>query len=413
MVLAIVAALCTVTVTAAEELDPYLRVLVEKGIITEEEAFALQAEWGAREKAGDEAPPPAPEKKSFADRFKPTGDIRMRYEGLQQDGSFENGRRDRFRIRIRAGFEYTLADWLKFGMELRNGVANDPVSNNITFDGAFVFKDINLAEGYLAMRPYERVGLIMGKFDAAKWWTVTDFQWDDDVTVEGLMTNFGLARGDGGFKGLDLVAYTYLLEEVKAGPDGYLFGGQLRSDFRMGEKNTLQVGIGFDDWTRPQLIVDQTLSGNIEGNKVSNFLDVNDQLISDFEIFNAFAVFKNKSSERWPFTFKAFYYKNNGARGIGADNDTGYFGRLQVGGYKKPGRLMFRYSYYYSEPDALFYVFTQSDTFRSSNIEGHRLDVRIGFFARSYFNITWYTTELAYGSDETLNRWQVDYIVRF
>ena len=73
----------------------------------------------------------------------------------------------------------------------------------------------------------------------------------------------------------------------------------------------------------------------------------------------------------------------------------------------------FRYSYYYSEPDALFYVFTQSDTSRSSDVKAHRFDLRIGFYAKSYFNITWYNTRPVYREDEPLNRWQMDYIIKF
>jgi hypothetical protein len=242
---------------------------------------------------------------------------------------------------------------------------------------------------------------------------VSDLQWDDDVTVEGLMTNTGLVYGDGAFKSLDLVAYLYSLDESGSGPDAYLYGGQLRSNFKMNKKNSLEFGVGYDQWMRPQLVADLTLDEELDGNKVTNFLDPNDQLISDFEIANAFATYKNKSIDGWPISLKLYYYQNLGAQGIGKDHDTGYFGRVQFGDYKKVGQLCFRYSYYYSEPDAMFYVFTQSDTSRGSNVEAHRFDFRIGFFARSYFNITWYNTKEAFGDDETLNRWQMDYIVKF
>ena len=108
-----------------------------------------------------------------------------------------------------------------------------------------------------------------------------------------------------------------------------------------------------------------------------------------------------------------FYYKNFGAKGIGTDNDTGAFVRLQVGDYKKKWQLAFRYSYYYSEPDALFYVFTQSDTSRGSDVEAHRFDLRLGAVAKSYFNFTYYNTRPVYREDEPLDRWQLDYIVKF
>ena len=36
-----------------------------------------------------------------------------------------------------------------------------------------------------------------------------------------------------------------------------------------------------------------------------------------------------------------------------------------MGDYKQKFQPMFRYTRYYSEPDAIFYVFTQSDTLRA------------------------------------------------
>ncbi|RLB61302.1 MAG: hypothetical protein DRH08_14130 [Deltaproteobacteria bacterium] len=227
------------------------------------------------------------------------------------------------------------------------------------------------------------------------------------------MTNFGLASGDGAFKSLDLVAYGFLLEEQKSASDANLYGGQLRSAFRLGGENSLKVGTGFDVWKNPQYMVDLTASGTLKGNKITNFLDADGQLISDFEILNLFAEYKNSTSKRWPLKFTLFYYKNLGAEGIGADNDTGYYGRIQVGDYKRQWQMALRYTYYYSEPDALFYVFTQSDTSQGSDAEAHRFDLRLGFIAKSYFNFTWYNSRPVYKKDETTNRWQFDYIVKF
>ncbi len=402
-----------------------LRLLVAKGVITEEEAVALEAEFEALRRgkpAVEAAPVPEPasgtapaaaEKPSWTDRFRVKGDLRLRYEGFSKDGSYDGGRRDRFRIRLRAGFTATITDWMAAGLQLRNGDPADPVSNNTSFDGAFQFKEFNLSEGYLQIRPGKAFGMIAGKFDAKKWWTVSDMQWDDDVTVEGLMTNTVLARGNGAFRKLDLAAYGYLLEESKEGPDANLYGGQLRSAFRLGDHHTLHAGVGFDWWVNPQQVVDLTLSGKLKGNKVTNFLDEDGRLVSDFEILNVFVTYTNTADRRWPVKLKLFYYKNTGARGIAADQDTAFFGRLQVGDYKKPWQVAFRYSYYLSEPDALFYVFTQSDTSRASDLRAHRLDLRIGAWAKSYFNITWYNTRPSFRQDTTLNRWQLDYIVKF
>ncbi len=347
------------------------------------------------------------------DRIKFNGDVRARYEGFKKEGSYDDDRRDRFRMRIRAGLTATITDELLIGIQLRNGNPNDPVSNNTSFDGGFTFKEFNLAQGYINWEPIEWVGLIGGKFDAKKRWKVSDMQWDDDVTVEGLMENFKFGGGDGAFKGIDIDLYQYLLEESGSGSDSNLYGVQTGLNFKFGDKSTFLIGAGYDGWTNPQAIADQTIDGSLDGNNMTNIVDENGMLVSEFEILNFFAEYKYAAREKWPLKITLFYYNNLGAAGIAKDEDTAYFGRLQVGDYKKKWRWAFRYSYYYSEPDALFYVFTQSDTSRASDLKAHRFDVRLGCVAKSYFNVTYYNTNTADGLSEDLHRWQVDYIIKF
>ncbi len=404
-----------------EDLDPLLRLLVKKGVITVEEALALQAE--AEREAAPQVAEPEPAKAAAAkasdttskwyDRMEIKGDVRLRYEGFSKHGAFYDDRRDRFRIRLRAGVEVAIAEGLRFGFQLRNGDPDDPVSNNTSFDGGFQHKEFNLSQGYLEVRLSPSSEMIGGKFDPKDWWTVSDFQWDDDVTVEGAMAKLELGGERGSFRGLELVPYWFILEESSGSPDAYVFGGQARANFALGDHDSLGFGLGFDFWENPQAVVDLSRSGRLGGNAVTNLLDSNGRLESDFEILNLFAEWKHSASKRWPIKVNLFYYRNLGADGLGADEDTAAFGRIQVGDYKAPGQLAFRYSLYYGEPDALLYVFTQSDTSRSSDVKAHRFDLRIGAVARSYFNITWYNTRPALREDEPLDRWQVDYIVRF
>ena len=84
-----------------------------------------------------------------------------------------------------------------------------------------------------------------------------------------------------------------------------------------------------------------------------------------------------------------------------------------MGGHTHPKELQLRYTYYYSEADALFYAYTQSDTRRSSNLKGHRFDLRLGGPKKSYFSLNWYNTRKQQGESETMNRFQLDYVVKF
>jgi hypothetical protein len=410
------------------ELDPLLELLVEQGVITLEQALAVQAEYDLRN-AQAQAPAEAPQqpfaadvpatsaeesavpaeetkKEKWYDRIDFKGDLRLRGEFFWVEGISPNDRRERFRARIRPGIYTDITDWMEVGLQVRSGDPNDPVSDNSSFDGGFSLIPISFSEGFAGFHPTEWLDLTFGKFDAKKKWVVTDMQWDDDVTVEGAMEEFSF----GPFKGN---LYQYILEEDKETRDAYLLGGQLSGKFGSDSVGSFTVGAGYDEWVRPQMVADLTLSGKLKGNRITNLLDDEDQLISDFKIANAFLKWSWTKNERWPLKFSLFGYLNTGARDLGNEYDTGYFVRFQVGDYKKKGQMMFRLSRYYSEPDALFYVFAQSDTTMASDVDGYRFDFRLGYVKKSYFNITWYHTKPVFALFPTMDRLQVDYIIVF
>jgi len=407
-----------------KEMDPLLALLVEQGVITMEQARAVEAEYARREAAARTVPeqPPVPplavtteaeegesvkdEREHWYDRLEIKGDLRLRYEGFNQESNFDEGRRDRERVRLRAGVYSDITDRISMGFQLRSGDPDDPVSDNQSIDGGFTMKQIAISEAFAAFDATSWLDITFGKYDPKKKWVVTDMQWDDDVTVEGAMEELS-------FGALEASLYQYMLEESAGDSESYLLGGQLRGKFPTGSDSAITVGAGYDEWVGPQVLVDRTLSGELRGNKVTNLLDDDDFLISDFQIFNGFVNWTYSRSPRWPIKFYLFGYYNSGAQGVGQDYDTGYFARLQVGDYKQKGQLMVRYSRYYSEPDAIFYVFSQSDTLRASDVDGHRFDLRIGYVAKSYFSITWYHTKPVFDEVSTMDRWQFDYVLPF
>jgi hypothetical protein len=429
-ILVIVMILVAVVGVGAEEpeLDPLLELLVEQGVITREQALAVQAEYDRRRAAGQpsivvppqpdpakppvppqtvEAPPPEETKdERWYDRIDFKGDLRLRGEFFWVDGISPNDRRQRFRARIRPGIYTDITDWMEVGLQVRSGDPLDPVSDNSSFDGGFALIPISFSEAFAGFHLRKSLDLTLGKFNPKKKWVVTDMQWDDDVTVEGAMQELS-------FGPLKVDFYQYVLEEDKNTSDSYLLGGQVYGKFGSDGVGSFTVGAGYDEWIRPQMVADLTLSGELHGNRVTNLLDDNDQLISDFEIANAFATWSWSRNERWPVKFSVFGYLNTGAQGLGKEYDTGYFVRLQVGDYKKRGQMMFRASRYYSEPDALFYVFAQSDTTMASDVDGYRFDFRLGYVKKSYFNFTWYHTKTVYSLFPDMDRLQVDYIIVF
>lgn len=424
-------ALPVFALTDEPEMDPLLELLVEQGVITAEQASAVQAEYARREAAkvaeakppevlSTEAPqvataeplpvpdPDAKQKEKWYDRIDFKADARLRYEGFWVDGISDNNVRHRERLRFRAGIYTDVTDWMNIGFQLRTGDPLDPVSDNQTVEGGFTMKPIAVTEAFVAFTPLDWFDLHVGKFDAKKLWKVSDMQWDDDVTVEGMLQNFDVGA-------FSASTYQYSLEERKQGDDSYLLGGQVRGNFIIGDKHKITVGGGYDDWVNPQYVADLTLDGKIRGNRVTNILNDSDMLVSDFNIGNIFAEWQYKMSDRWPIKVTAFGYHNFGARDLGKEHDDGYFVRFQIGDYKEKGHIAFRASRYFSQPDALFYVFTQSDTTMVSDVDGYRFDLRLGWIMKSYFNFTWYHAKPASDLEDipTMDRLQVDYIIRF
>jgi hypothetical protein len=448
LILVIVLFVTGIAVVGAEdpEMDPLLELLVEQGVITAEQAKAVQAEVARREAAKmaeatppstvtaetpqvataeaaaveepslqlAEAPPEpqseaAPTKEKWYDKIDFKGDLRLRYEGFWADGLSDNNHRSRFRLRVRPGMYTDVTDWMDVGFQLRSGDPLDPVSDNQSVDSGFSMKQIAISEAFAGFEATDWLYLRAGKFDPKKLWKASDMQWDDDVTVEGLLERVE-------FGPFEASLYQFFLEERKGGDDSALYGGQVRGAFDFGSKNSLTVGAGYDDWINPQYVADLTLSGDLHGNRVTNILDENDQLISDFQIGSLFAEWKYKLSERWPIKVTAFGYHNFGAADFeGKKYDDGTFFRFQIGDYKEPGQIALRLSRYYSQPDALFYVFSQSDTSMVSDVDGYRFDLRLGFIMKSYFNFTWYHTEPSSDLEDidVMDRLQVDYIIQF
>jgi hypothetical protein len=375
-----------------------------------------------------------PEKTSrWYDKLSISGDFRLRYEGFNWEGHFDEGRRHRFRYRLRFGFEAQLFDSLKLGVQLRSGRPDNPISDNQSFDDSFSKGEISLAEAWLDWQATETFSVIGGKFPATELWTSADMEWDDDVTTEGALERFRWKR-EGPVKALDLNLYQLVLNESSDTVDAYMLGGQVVPTFDLGATNELKVGASFEVIVNPEVVGALYLTRKVytDADYVTNFWDpLAGRFVSDFHVASASAEWKNTAIKGWPVKVTAFFYKNFGAGdaegvilpvasdreslavGRGKDYDTGWFARIQVGDYKEVGDVAIRFSRYDSKPDAMFFAYAQSDTRRSSNVDGYRVDLRVGMPRRDYVNITWYNTRWTVGLDSTMNRWQLDYIFRF
>jgi hypothetical protein len=370
------------------------------------------------------------------DKFNLGGDLRLRAEYFNWDEHFDDGERTRFRYRLRVGVKRKIGDKLTVGFQLRSGNPDNPHSDNQSFDSGFDKDSISISEAYIDWKAAGFLSVMGGKFSPKKLWHVSDMHWDDDVVVEGALEGFEW-KMDGPVNKVELNLYQFILEESGSGDDAYMFGGQIAPTFKLGEKNELTAGFGYDSFSEPDRVVELTFGGSLDTEPegiVTNLTNAETgELVSDFEVASLFVIWKNESLERWPVEVSFFYYQNLGAEDavgsilevddgelvplvsdlVSDENDAAFYGRVQFGDYKKPGQVALRYTRYDSKPDAMFYAWVQSDTKRGTNVDGHRVDFRVGMPMKGYVNVTWYNTDWKYGDDPTMNRLMVDYIFKF
>ncbi len=173
------------------------------------------------------------------------GDLRLRYEAFQNTNgtSSETDDRNRFRYRLRYGFEKKLSEDMKIGFSMASGESSagtqvDPTSTNTTFDSNFNYKDVFIEKAYASYAPpilrgygpLKNTTIILGKQDNLFEKGSSDIVWDRDVKPEGAIEKFDFALLDG--SSFDLNAWAtlgqFVLDEDSAvGGDANLFAHQL------------------------------------------------------------------------------------------------------------------------------------------------------------------------------------------
>ncbi len=179
---------------AESEVDILLDKLVEKGILTKDEAVSVRGEIAGTKEARNKqiAKEIVPDS---ARNWKWSGDLRLRDEYRDRQGTGNDVHRQR--IRFRFGSEGKINDSLKGKFRLSTGTdtdrestlgSADPVSPNDTFDDFFRKKPIVLDLANVEWTP-EVPGLtkltLVGGIIENPLWTVTPMVWDPDLSWDG------------------------------------------------------------------------------------------------------------------------------------------------------------------------------------------------------------------------------------
>lgn len=257
------------------------------------------------------------------------GDLRLRYEAFKyydksndfgSTGTSADRTRNRFRFRLRWGFEKDYGDDWKVGFRMATGSTTEPTATNQTLgnNGYFTYKTFNIDRAYATYEPsgLKDRGLLKGakigagKFDNPFYRYSTGIVWDGDVTPEGLyeQANFSLVNTEENKLNVQTTAGQFIVNENAAlESDAALYGYQgvvSYSTLRFGAEQPvdLNMGVSYYDYTNWF----QTVKSNTTG---VSYLRTNSIVADDFRVLDLYPEI-NFTVAKTPVTLWYDYAKN-------------------------------------------------------------------------------------------------------
>lgn len=380
------------------------------------------------------------------------GDLRLRYEAFQQTSGHpsETDDRNRFRYRLRFGWDKKFTEELKAGFALSSGEAAsgqnvDPTSTNTTLDNNFNFKDIFVNKAYASyspnwakVGPIKNFGVTAGKFSNPFEKGSSDMIWDRDVTPEGIYETVDFNILD--TSDFDLAGYAtagqFILDEdgtlSGASGDSELFAQQmgLNAVFytpileRPIDFHTAVSYYSYLDYAQGSNFLIGTTSlarGNPNSTGLTTDLDTGDFEV--IEIYNELAFYPMGVPVR-PF-FDWAHNLDNACDGgecltsQGVNEDNAYAFGVKLGGIVKKGDWEVSYAYKRIEANSVAGAFNDSDFGaghsgkRGSQVKaGYALTDNITVNAAAFF-VNNLNTGTAGLRDEETRRFQTDLVWKF
>lgn len=211
-------------------------ILLNKGLITPEELQQAREESKQKAAADERRETILAKLPKWLDYFTPFGDLRTRYEGFYAN---ELRARNRFRARVRFGTNVNPTDEVGATIRLASGNPNDPISTNQDLTKTEAPWPINLDWAYLTVKPGKTFNiepgwftLLAGKFAASTAvYRTSELVWDDDLSPEGAAEALNLLeQRDGFFRNVKINGVQWVVDEVAAASDPWMYGGQLVTD---------------------------------------------------------------------------------------------------------------------------------------------------------------------------------------
>lgn len=340
-----------VTDAEFQALKDSIAALTQKLGQMEQALAAEKARTGQAEAVATTAAPavaPArPAAASWAEKVTLQGDLRGRYENIDDDSRSDE--RNRERIRARAGIVARPEPGLEVGFGLSTSQDADPVSSNQTIGNGGSRKDIYLDLAYFNWTAAAGLNVIGGKFRNNLYRPGRhSLIWDGDVNPEGL----GLSYVNGV---LFANAMTTWVESDSNGTEAFGAGGQLGVAWPFGDGLKLTAGAGYfsiNSAGKGAFYMVPGKPASFSGNSV----DANNRYLYDYDELEGFAEL-GFALFGMPVSLFIDYVTNTDA----GEFDTGWAAGAQLGVAKARGSWEFLYAYQDLERDAVFGLWTDSD----------------------------------------------------
>lgn len=347
-------------------------------------------------------------KPSWADTIAFSGDLRLRAEIIDKEGS---DKRDRARLRARLGATAKVSDEIDATIALASG-NDDPVSTNQTLGNGFSSKDLRLDLAYADIHPetVKNLNLVLGKMKMP-FIAVNDLQWDGDLNPEGAALKYKIDAGDN--VAILLNGGAFWVEERSSDDETMLYGAQAALQMK-GDDTKLTAGASYFMYDNIEGFAPIYDPLNGFGNTVDKTVDpVTGETVSmtyanGYEILELFA--EAAFNAGIPVTISGNYVANQDAD----EDDTGYMAGIKLGKLKKPGTFDFSYSYRKLEADAVVGAFADSDSF-GGGTDGKTHKLTLGYQVSKGLSshIAYFTGKDGLDDGNDYDRIQIDLVTKF
>jgi hypothetical protein len=355
------------TRATAQSADVLADKLVEKGILTADEAKQLKAESAKASAASfDKAFSAKVGTPDWITSYKLGGDFRGRFDDIMSDNN-KLVERDRLRYRLRVGLVVNMKDDLQAGFRLMSGDApaaagfgGNPLSGNATMQDNGTKKFIYIDQAYGKWSPVNNdTWLVTGTFGKMEQpFALSPMVFDQDLTPEGGALQATYKINDRHSIAFNGAAFA-LDEESSSSLDPFLFGAQVLWNAKWTPKLASSLGIAYLDITSKENLLSSASTNNTvtyvnQGNTRGGTAGM---VLTYF--YNPFVVSGSVTYtlDKFPLYKGAFPIKLAGEfmdNTAVSRNNSGYWGGVTLGKAAKKGSWDISYRYQVLEADAWY-----------------------------------------------------------